>query len=94
MKSPAEWSEPELLELIHLKQEEGLQLDFKRAESLDSADKKKMEISKDVSAFANSAGGAIIYGMAESTSQPHYAEKLSWPDPVLCTSAYESRLVL
>ncbi len=81
MKSPAEWSEPELLELIHLKQEEGLQLDFKRAESLDSADKKKMEISKDVSAFANSAGGAIIYGMAESTSQPHYAEKLSPVEP-------------
>lgn len=81
MKTPAEWSEADLIELIRIKQEEGLQLDFKRAESLDSADKKKMEISKDVSAFANSAGGAIIYGMAESGSQPHYAEKLSPIEP-------------
>src|SRR5712692_6307153 len=81
MKAPAEWIEQDLLSLISFKQEESLQLDFKRAESLDSADKKKIEISKDVSAFANSAGGTIIYGMAESAHQPHYAEKLSPIEP-------------
>jgi schlafen family protein len=82
MKSPEEWIEKELLELISLQQEETLQLEFKRAESLDKADKKKTEISKDVSAFANSVGGTIIYGLAESTQSPHFAQALSPVDPI------------
>ncbi len=81
MKSPVEWTEEDLFELINLKQEETLQLDFKRAESLDSNEKKKTEISKDVSAFANSAGGTIVYGIAESAMKPHFAEMLSPIDP-------------
>ncbi len=81
MKSPAEWTEQDLVDLIHLKQEENLQLDFKRAESLDSTDKKKTEISKDVSAFANSAGGTIVYGIGESAHEPRYAESFSPIDP-------------
>jgi predicted HTH transcriptional regulator len=59
MRPPAEWSEKDLLELIKVKAEEGPQLEFKAADSLDSSDKKKTEISKDVSAFANSAGGTV-----------------------------------
>jgi hypothetical protein len=81
MKLPEDWGEQDLVELISLKQEENLQLDFKRAESLDSTDKKKTEISKDVSAFANSAGGTIVYGISESAQEPRYAETLSPINP-------------
>jgi predicted HTH transcriptional regulator len=81
MKPSSEWSEKDLLELISSKYEESLQLDFKRAESLDSSEKKKIEISKDVSAFANSAGGTIVYGIAESNQEPRCAESLSPIDP-------------
>jgi predicted HTH transcriptional regulator len=42
---------------------------------------KKDEIAKDVSAFANSAGGTVVYGIAESAGKPSYAEALSPVDP-------------
>jgi len=81
MKPPSEWTEQELLEIIRLKFDESLQLDFKRAESLGLSDGKKTEISKDVSAFANSAGGTIVYGTAESKTKPSCAETLSPINP-------------
>lgn len=47
---------------------ESIHLEYKSARSLSSdnnAEKNKKEISKDVSSFANSAGGVIIYGIKE-----------------------------
>jgi predicted HTH transcriptional regulator len=58
-------TEDDLKSLITLGVEESINLDFKAAGSLDITDKKKAEIAKDVSAFANSAGGMIIYGINE-----------------------------
>jgi hypothetical protein len=46
--------------------EESTHLEFKRAESLEKNDNRKKEMAKDVSAFANSDGGTIIYGIEES----------------------------
>jgi hypothetical protein len=77
MKPSVQWTENDLLEFISTKREESLQLDFKDADSLRPTDKNKTEISKDVSAFANSAGGTILYGMAESKEKPSCAERLS-----------------
>lgn len=48
---------------------EDLHLDFKASGSLGKEDKKKTEISKDVSSFANSDGGTIVYGMLESNNK-------------------------
>lgn len=50
--------------------EESVNLDFKSARSLDKSDRKKTEIAKDVSAFANSDGGIIIYGLEEENHKP------------------------
>jgi hypothetical protein len=51
--------------------EENLMLDYKAAASLAKADLKKAEITKDVSAMANSAGGIIIYGIGEDATNRH-----------------------
>lgn len=58
-------------DLIYKNVEESLKLEFKRCESI--ADRKEM--SKDISAMANSAGGIIIYGLEEKN---HIASKPSY----------------
>ena len=65
MKNPWEWEEGDLLELVRAGTQESVELDFKESASLQKTDKKKEDISKDVSAFANSAGGTIVYGVTE-----------------------------
>lgn len=61
--------------------EENLMLDYKRADSLIKSDGKKSELVKDVSAFANSSGGVLIYGIAEPNDKTkrHFPERL---DPI------------
>ena len=61
--------------------EESLTLDYKAADSLQSTDPKKREITKDISAMANSAGGLIIYGVREyaDEARKHFPERI---DPV------------
>ena len=66
MKESWLWKEDDLLELIKLATKESIDLEFKQCDSLQNNDPKKNEISKDVSAFANSAGGTIVYGMIEN----------------------------
>jgi hypothetical protein len=57
--------------------EESIHIDFKAAGALSRMDSKKKEISKDVSAFANSDGGIIIYGISEKN---HKASEFSFID--------------
>jgi predicted HTH transcriptional regulator len=45
--------------------QESLTLDYKDARALGKTDPQRNELCKDVSAFANSAGGQIIYGIQE-----------------------------
>src|SRR5262245_21272367 len=68
--NPWEWEESDLLELIRTQRPEGLDLDYKACDALQNTDGKKNEISKDVSAFANSSGGTLLYGMLENGHVP------------------------
>lgn len=77
IKDASNWEEKDLVGLIQLHAEESLTLEFKRAEALGETDKSKTEISKDVSSFANSAGGLIIYGLEEDSKSPHKATAIS-----------------
>jgi len=70
LKNSWEWTESDILKMIENETPESLTLDYKRSDSLGKNDKKKNEISKDVSAFANSAGGILIYGIAEDGNVP------------------------
>lgn len=74
-----EYSLEYLNSLIENKVEENLNLDYKAAGSLDKQNNKTTEISKDVSAFANSDGGIIIYGIKEDKINKHLPEKI---DPI------------
>jgi hypothetical protein len=58
--------------------EENIHLDYKASGSLGKSDGKKDEISRDVSSFANSDGGIIIYGIAEFNEKVknHLPEKI------------------
>ena len=62
-------TEADLLQLIRDKVEESVFLDYKRAEALSGKGDLTREVSKDVSSFANSAGGVLIYGIAEGGAE-------------------------
>lgn len=71
MKQSWEWNEDDILSLIDEREKENLFLDYKACAALvRNDDKKKNEVSKDISSFANSAGGTIIYGVIENGNVP------------------------
>lgn len=61
----------EINNLITNQAEETIHLEFKRGDALKKEEKSKREIAKDVSAFANSDGGIIIYGIEEVNNKAH-----------------------
>lgn len=63
--------------------DEDSSLEYKGSGSLAKSDLKKRELTKDVSAFANSAGGTIIFGIKESSGSnpPRIPEAI---DPIDC----------
>jgi hypothetical protein len=65
-KALRDLDEAAVVSLISCGAEEGLTLEFKAQLNLASKDEKR-EAAKDVSAFANQAGGRIVYGMKEGT---------------------------
>lgn len=65
MREPWEWEKGDLEALLREQRPEDLRLEYKRSDALAKTEGKKSEISKDVSALANSAGGTIIYGIDE-----------------------------
>jgi len=76
----SKWTQEELQRHIDDGIEEQLQLEYKAAGSLGKQNDKTTEITKDVSAMANSDGGVIIYGMKEFPApKNHLPEKI---DPV------------
>jgi hypothetical protein len=60
----------DLQRLVDEEIQESLTLDYKASPSLARDDKSRDELCKDVSAFANSAGGQIIYGIVEKDRKP------------------------
>lgn len=83
-----QWNQQRLEEMISNGAEESVYLDFKAAGAL-SNDKKK-DICKDVSAFANSDGGVIIYGINEVN---HKADSLSFIDGKLIAKEWLEQVI-
>jgi Putative DNA-binding domain len=76
-KDIQDWTEADLLNLIRINLPESATLEFKGCDSLRKIEKKdwRKEFAKDVSAFANSGGGIVIYGIIENR-RTHEAESL------------------
>ena len=74
MRQPHEWIEDDILALVKDRSEESLTLEFKACDALVNK-KWREELAKDVSAFANSAGGTIVYGIKENRLT-HEAEEI------------------
>lgn len=69
------YTEDDINGLITNQIEEAIDLEFKDAAALDNTDSNKIQISKDVASFANSAGGIIVYGINETE---HKATSISF----------------
>jgi hypothetical protein len=59
------FTETDIDKYISTQSEESINLEFKRGDALKFDEKVKKEIAKDISAFANSDGGIIVYGIEE-----------------------------
>jgi hypothetical protein len=92
MAEPWDWTEQDLLDLIRNGVEEDLNLDYKANDSLNNTDGKKKEISKDVSAFANSDGGTLVYGMEEDQST-HLPIRLEGINPAATTQEWLEQVI-
>lgn len=83
-------TQEQIRSLIDLNAEESLFLEFKSGEALDKTDAKRRDIAKDVSAFANSAGGILIYGIVESD---HKAASISTVDGSVYTKEWLQQVI-
>lgn len=79
---PTTWDINEVNRHIADKVEEGQNLEYKAADALGASDGKRHEITKDVSAMANAAGGVLIYGVKEydDEARRHLPECPDWID--------------
>ena len=75
---PKSWTENKIQRYIDSEIEESLTLEYKSGDALGKSDYQKQEITKDVSAMANAAGGILIYGISEfsPTFKKHLPEKI------------------
>ena len=83
-------TENDLQQLINSQYEESINLEFKSSDSLDFDNKSKLEILKDVSAFSNSAGGYIVYGINEKN---HKADSFSFVDGSTYTKEWLEQVI-
>ncbi len=76
------WDQARLQQYCDNAVEENSTLEYKAAASLGTNNDKKKEITKDISALANSAGGTIIYGIREyqTPGKEHLPEALDGID--------------
>jgi len=70
LKTVLKWDEDTIKDLIKNQVEESIHLEYKQSTALDNNERNKNELSKDVSAFANSDGGTIIFGVIEENHKP------------------------
>ncbi len=84
-KDPWEWTESELQSLIDNRVPEAVGLEYKRLNSLGKADKKRTEISKDISAMANSDGGVVIYGIKTYSEEGKKHIPQDFDEEISCT---------
>jgi schlafen family protein len=89
------WSLSIIEEYIKGQIQESLNLEYKSARSLSRDDRPILEISKDVSAMANSQGGLIIYGIKEFDEEEkrHLPQKIEPIDQTKYTKEWLEQVI-
>ena len=92
---PTEWKQETLQAYIDDGVQESQRIEYKAAEALGKSDPRKIQITKDVSAMANAAGGIIIYGMREhdAPEKRHLPEKLDGIDRTIFTREWLDQVI-
>jgi len=90
------WTLEKINQLIINQEQENLNLEYKSSGALEKTDKKREEITKDVSAMANSDGGTIIYGIKEydETEKRHLPEKIDAIDQSKTTKEWLEQVII
>lgn len=73
-------AEADLAELLAIKVPESIRLDYKR-DMYGSTDSEKREALKDISSFANTAGGHLVIGVTEAAGVPSAIDGVTCDDP-------------
>lgn len=85
------FTEDVITEMINSCLEESINIEFKSAGALSKENLVKKEISKDISAFANSDGGLIFYGIDEEN---HIATSISFIDGNTFTKEWLENIII
>ena len=85
------WDIADLQELIADQVQESLTLDYKASTALVKTEAYRAELSKDVSAFANSAGGRIVFGITEDNHLPAAID--AGVDPTVITREWIEQVI-
>jgi hypothetical protein len=85
------FSEETINNIITSSLEESINIEFKSAEALSNSNSVKKEISKDISAFANSDGGLIFYGINEEN---HIANSVSHINGNIFTKEWLENIII
>lgn len=93
MKEPWQWEEEDIETLIREQRKEDLRLEYKRSDALGRTETARTDISKDVSAMANSAGGAIIYGIDEQRKSNGPIQLDKGVDPISVTPEWLEQVI-
>jgi Putative DNA-binding domain len=86
-------SKADLERLVAEDVQESLTLDYKDAAALGKASQQRNELFKDVSAFANSAGGQIVYGIQESDQHPVRVQDADAVDTAVITREWIEQVI-
>jgi hypothetical protein len=92
---PEQWTLEKINQLIINQEQENLNLEYKSSRALGKTEEKRKEITKDVSAMANSDGGTIIYGIKEydETDKRHLPEKIDAIDQSKTTKEWLEQVI-
>jgi len=90
MAEPWEWVQTDLENILRDRVGESTVLDYKACEALANNDRNKLDISKDISAFANSAGGTVVFGIDE---RGHIPTAIRGVDPSVTTREWIEQII-
>lgn len=89
------WNQARIQQYIDDEIEEDHRLDYKAADALQKTDSKRKEITKDVSAMANSDGGLIVYGVSEfqESDKSHLPERIDQVDRIVISKEWLEQVI-